>query len=133
MLGVELFEVCEQLGRDASARKVMVCDAEGEVLAHAGEAGTLDESAAEAIATLVADVIAGVSTGQFPPAEDLVARLPADRGHALSVCAAPIGTLAALLVIFDERTSIERVRQKMRRARSLLEKSLPTEKGPTAS
>jgi hypothetical protein len=111
----------------------MVCDAEGEVLAHAGEVGALDESAAEAIATLVADVIAGVSAGHFPPAEDLVARLPADHAHMLSVCAAPIGTLAALLVIFDDRTSIERVRTKMRRARSLLEKSLPTEKGPTAS
>jgi hypothetical protein len=133
MLGTELFEVCEQLVRDAGARKVMVCGADGEVLAHAGEPGTLDDAASEAVATLVADVIAGAQAGQFPPAEDLVARLPQERPATLQVCAAPIGTLAAVLVVFDDSTTIDRVRAKMRRARSLLEKSLPTEKGPTAS
>jgi hypothetical protein len=120
MLGHDLFEICEQLQRDAGARKVMVCSTEGHVLSHAGEAGALDDASGEAIAQLVVDVIHGAQAGQFPPAEDLVAKLPLE----LTVCAAPIGTQAAVVVIFDDSTSLERVRTKMRRARSQIEKSL---------
>jgi predicted regulator of Ras-like GTPase activity (Roadblock/LC7/MglB family) len=129
MLGAELFEICESLHHDAGARKVMVFDADGAVLAHAGEPGVLDEAAGDALATLVGDVIAGAAAGQFPPAEDLVAVLP----MALQVCAAPVGTQAALVVVFEKSASLDRVRAKMRRARTMLEKSLPTESGPTAS
>ncbi len=130
MLGTELFEICEQLRRDAGGRKVMVVSAEGDVLAHAGDPGALDEAAGDSLATLLGDVIAGAAAGQFPPSEDLVATLPQGGWQ---VCAAPIGTQAAMAVIFDGTTSLDRVRTKMRRARAVLEKSLPTESGPTAS
>ena len=129
MLGTELFEICEQLQRDAGGRKVMVFDADGAVLAHAGDPGALDEAAGDSLATLIGDVITGAQAGQFPPAEDMVAVLP----MGLHVCAAPVGTQAVLVVVFDKSASLDRVRAKMRRARAMLEKSLPTESGPTAS
>src|SRR5579871_346737 len=129
MLDAELHEVCEQLARDAGARKVMVCSSDGEILAHAGESGSLDEASSDSLATLVGDVIAGAAQGQFPPTEDLAATLP----MGVQVCAAPIGTQAALIVIFDRGVSLDRVRVKMRRTRALIEKGLPSEKGPTAS
>jgi hypothetical protein len=122
-MGTELFEVCEQLRRDAGGRKVMVCSADGEVLVHAGEAGALDEDTGDAVASVVADVIAAAAGGQ--PTDDVAATLP--RG--LAVCAAPLGARAALVVLFDAAGSLERVRVKMRRARELLVKMLPSENG----
>jgi hypothetical protein len=117
----DLPEVCDKLNRDAGARKVMLCAADGEVLAHAGVTGALDEHAADAIAQLVADVVQqSAALGQIPGADDVVVTL---RGT-LQACAAPAGPRAALVVLFDGSTSLERVRQKMRRARSVLEKSL---------
>jgi hypothetical protein len=117
-----LYEVCEKLLRDAGSRKVMVCSAEGDVLAHAGSTGALDEATGEAIASLVGDVINGAQAGQFPPTEDVVATLQSS----MTVCAAPIGTRAALVVLFDNTIGLERVRTKMRRARDVLMKTLPT-------
>jgi hypothetical protein len=43
----DLAEICQQLVRDSGGRKVLLCSAEGEVLAHAGvegSSGTLDEA-----------------------------------------------------------------------------------------
>ena len=117
-----LYEVCEKLLRDAGGRKVMVCSSEGDVLAHAGSTGALDDATGEAVASLVGDVINGAQAGQFPPTDDVVATLQ----NSLTVCAAPIGTRAALVVLFDNATSLDRVRTKMRRARDVLMKTLPT-------
>lgn len=126
----ELPDVCDKLQRDAGARKVMVCSADGEVLGHAGVTGVLDDGVSEAIAQLVADVIQQAATlGQVPGTDDIVVTL---RGT-LQACAAAAGPRAALVVIFDGSTSLDRVRQKMRRARTVLEKSLEQpkkEKGP---
>jgi hypothetical protein len=117
----DLPEVCDKLQRDAGARKVMLCAGDGEVLAHAGVTGALDEAVSEAIAQLIADVIQqSAQTGQIPGADDIVVTL---RGT-LQACAAPAGPRAALVVIFDGSTSLDRVRTKMRRARTVLEKSL---------
>jgi hypothetical protein len=127
MIGTELFEICEQLARDAGGRKVMVCGSDGDVLAHAGEAGLLDEATADALAGLVGDVIDGAAAA---PSQELVIALPS-RG--LQACGAAVGTRAALLVVFDATTQVERVRAKVRRARELLGKSLPDESGPAAS
>jgi hypothetical protein len=112
----ELDDVCEKLLRDAGARKVMVCTAEGEMLAHAGALGSLDDPTSDAVATLVAEVMAGSTQS-----EGLV------RMGALSASVATVSGNAALVVLFEEAASAERVRQKMRRARDLLEKSLPGE------
>jgi hypothetical protein len=117
----DLPEVCDKLVRDSGARKVMLCAADGEILAHAGVTGALDDSAADAIAQLVADVIQqSAQVGQIHGADDVVVTL---RGT-LQACAAPAGPRAALVVLFDGSTSLERVRQKMRRARTTLEKTL---------
>jgi hypothetical protein len=120
-MATELFEICEQLRRDAGGKKVLVCGSDGEVLVHAGEAGMLDEDMAEAMAGVVADVLAAAAGGQ--PTEDVAATLP----RAVSVCVAPLGSRAALVLLFDGATSLDRVRVKMRRAREVLLKILPNE------
>jgi predicted regulator of Ras-like GTPase activity (Roadblock/LC7/MglB family) len=111
---MSLFDACEKLRRDAGGRKVMVCGADGEVLAHAGPGGALDEPTAEQIASLVADVLHAAASRAAT--EDLTATL----GGGLGACATAVGTRAALVVLFDASTSLERVRTKMKRARDLL-------------
>jgi predicted regulator of Ras-like GTPase activity (Roadblock/LC7/MglB family) len=122
VMSSDLSEVCDKLQRDAGCKKVMVCGAEGDVMAHAGTTGLLDDATADAIAALVADVIHGAARPQSPPVEDIVVTLQST----LQACAAPLGAQAALVVLFDGATSLDRVRTKMRRARSVLEKSLQT-------
>jgi hypothetical protein len=128
---LDLTEVCQQLARDSGGKKVMLVSAEGEVLAHAGSTGALDEATGEALAQLIADVVEGASSGQRVPAtKDLVASLPAGLPGGLSACATAIGERAALVVIFDGKvTTLDRVRLKIRRAREVLGKSLPVEPG----
>jgi hypothetical protein len=120
-MGSELYEICEQLRRDAGGKKVMVCNSDGEVLVHAGEAGALDDDTGEAVAGVVADVIAAAAGGQ--PTDDVAATLP----KSLAVCVAPLGPRAALVMLYDSGASLERVRVKMRRARDVLLKILPAE------
>jgi hypothetical protein len=115
----ELFDAAEKLLKEAGARKVLVVAADGEVLAHAGGLGQLDDAAADALAQLVADVMQ--PTGNQPP-EDLVSPLPGP----LTACGTSVGNKAALLVLFDDTAPLDRVKAKMRRARDLLVKSLPT-------
>lgn len=128
----DLADICQQLVRDSGGRKVLVCGAEGEILAHAGQegsTGTLDEATGEAVAQLIADVVEGATAGaRVPATKDLVASLPAGLPGGMSACATSIGAKAALVVIFDGRTTtLERVRLKVRRARDLIAKSLPIE------
>jgi hypothetical protein len=128
----DLTEICEQLVRDSGGRKVLLCSAEGEVLAHAaqeGSTGSLDEATGDALAQLIADVVEGAGEGgRVPATKDLVASLPAGLPGGLSACATAVGAKAALVVVFDSRTTtLERVRLKVRRARDVLSKSLPAE------
>lgn len=118
----ELFEICAQLVRDAGCKKVMVCDQEGEVLAHAGEPGMLGDEAGDRVAQLLADALAAAQATP-PTAEELQAALPSG----LSACATTLGNRAALVVVYDETTTLDRVRVKMRRARERLMKSLPSD------
>jgi hypothetical protein len=128
----DLIEICQQLVRDSGGRKVLVCSVEGEVLAHAGaegSSGLLDEATGEAVAQLVADVVEGAAQGaRVPATKDLVASLPGGLPGGLSACATAIAAKAALVVVFDGRTTtLDRVRLKVRRARDLIAKSLPIE------
>jgi hypothetical protein len=132
----ELFEICAQLQRDAGCRKVMVCSSEGDVLAHAGDRGILDEAASEALVGIVVDAMHPQPSDAAPRPElpgDLQATLP----NGMTACAAPLAghqnQLAALVVVFDQTTTLERVRIKMRRARERLVKSLPGVSDPTGS
>jgi hypothetical protein len=132
---VDLTDICQQLVRDSGGRKVLVCGVDGEVLAHAGQegsTGTLDEATGEALAQLIADVVEGAAAGaRVPATKDLVASLPGGLPGGLSACATSIASKAALVVIFDARTTtLDRVRLKVRRARDLIGKSLTLE--PTA-
>jgi predicted regulator of Ras-like GTPase activity (Roadblock/LC7/MglB family) len=120
----DLFEICAQLQRDSGCKKVMVCGQEGEVLAHAGERGILDEAAADALAAIVVDAMhpQPSDSAQRPTLSgDVQATLP----NRMTACAAPLADRAALVVVFDDATTLERVRIKMRRARERLVKSLP--------
>ncbi len=106
----------------------MLCSAEGEVLAHAGLTGALDDKVGDALAQLIADVVEGATSGRVPATKDLVASLPGGLPGGLSACATSIGAKAALVVLFDGRTTtLDRVRLKVRRARDLIAKSLPIE------
>jgi hypothetical protein len=127
MIVPDLTETCSQLLRDAQGKKVMLCSCEGEVLAHAGVVGALDEAMGEALAQLIADVVEGATSGRVPATKDLVASLPGALPGGLSACATAVGDKAALVVIFDAATTLERVRLKIRRAREVLVKSLPVE------
>ena len=128
----DLTEICQQLARDSGGKKVLVCGTDGEVLAHAGQegsTGTLDDATGEALAQLIADVVEGAAAGgRVPATKDLVASLPGGLPGGLSACATSIGARAALVVIFDGRTTtLDRVRLKVRRARDLIAKSLPVD------
>jgi hypothetical protein len=124
----DLAEICHQLSRDSGGRKVMLVGADGEVIAHAGATGTLDEETGDAIAQLLADVVDGVQEGRVPATKDLVASVPGGLPGGLSACATAVADKAFLVVVFDSRTTtLERVRLKVRRARDLLSKSLPTQ------
>lgn len=126
MSSSDLHEICDKLQRDAGSRKVMVCNVEGEVLAHAGATGAIDDEAGDTIAALVGDVLQNASRPQTPPIEDVVVTLKST----LQACATPLGAQAALVVIFDGATSLDRVRTKMRRARVALEKLIPAAGAP---
>jgi hypothetical protein len=120
----ELFDICAQLQRDSGCKKVMVCGQEGEVLAHAGERGVLDDAAADALASIVVDAMHPQPPGPAPRPElpgDVQVTLP----NGMTACAAPLADKAALVVVFDAATTLDRVRIKMRRARDRLVKSLP--------
>ncbi len=126
----DLNEICQQLVRDSGGKKVMLCSVEGEILAHAtqeGTVGSIDDATGEALAQLIADVVAGVTEGRVPATKDLVASLPGGLPGGLPACATAVGSKAALVVVFDRATTLERVRLKIRRARELLSKSLPVE------
>lgn len=128
----DLTDICQQLVRDSGGRKVLVCSTDGEILAHAGQegsTGTIDEPTGEAVAQLIADVVEGAAAGaRVPATKDLVASLPGGLPGGLSACATSIGAKAALVVVFDGRTTtLDRVRLKVRRARDLIAKSLPLE------
>ena len=125
----DLTELCQQLARDSGGKKVLLCSAEGEVLAHAGqEKGTLDEATGEALAQLIADVVEGATEGRVPATKDLVASVPGGLPGGLSACATAIGAKAALVVIYDGKSATaERVRLKVRRAREALGKLLAVE------
>jgi hypothetical protein len=127
----DLIDICNQLHDDAGGRKVMLLRADGEVLAHVGAVGALDEATGDALAQLLADVVAGAANGRLPATKDLVATLPGGLPGGLSACATAIGARAALVVVFDQATTLERVRIKIRRARELLLKSLPDEDAPS--
>ena len=67
------------------------------------------------------------------PHTALPGELQAELAKGLTACATSIADKAALVVIFDEATTLERVRIKMRRARDRLVKSLPGLGDPTGS
>jgi hypothetical protein len=124
----DLTEICQQLVRDSGGKKVMLVGGDGEVLAHAGATGALDEATGDALAQLIADVVDGATEGRVPATKDLVASLPGGLPGGLSACATSVGDKASLVVVFDGRaTTLERVRLKIRRARELLGKSLPSD------
>jgi len=130
----ELFEICAQLQRDAGCKKVMVCGHEGEILAHTGERGILDEAAAETLASIVVDVLNAASTPSGASGQaSLPGELQAPLRNGMTICATAVLDKAALVVVFDGTTTLERVHLKMRRARDRLVKSLPGLGDPTES
>jgi hypothetical protein len=124
----ELLQACEALKRDTGGRKVLICSAEGDVLVHLGEAGTLDEEATDVVAEALADAI--VKGGESrATSHELNVPLPSG----LAVYATSLGPRAALGVLYDAATNTERIERQIRHARALLLKCLPSESGPSES
>jgi predicted regulator of Ras-like GTPase activity (Roadblock/LC7/MglB family) len=115
----ELPELCEALQRACNARGVLVLDGEGEILGHSGALGQLPDKALDAIADLVADVVAGAARRELSDGDDLVAEI-----DALQACAAALGPRAVLVVVFDQASTIGLVRLRMKRAKELILRSL---------
>lgn len=113
-----LDEQCERLQRDANALGVMVSNEDG-LLGHSGLLGRLPDSILDAAADLIANVLAASNRSEIQDGDDLVAQV-----DPLSACAAPLGPKAALVVIFDEHSSLALVRLRMKRARDSLLRSL---------
>ena len=113
-------ELCHRLHRETSARAVLVCGPEGEILGHAGAAGTLDDDALDAVGDATVAVLrAGETPAAAPEFEDHVSR-----AGAAQLCAAPLGNRAVLVVLFEDESSLTLVRLRMRRARDLILRSL---------
>ena len=110
----ELADACAKLWRDSGGLKILLCAFDGGVLAHAGPAGVIDDPVMETVAGLVADLGAQVASSSVAT-EDVSVSL-----GALGACATSVGGRAALVVLYDATTSLERVRTKMRRARDVL-------------
>src|ERR1700743_3103869 len=96
-----LTETCQQLVRDSGGKKVMLIGIDGEVLAHAGGAGALDDATGDALAQLVADVVEGAAEGRVPATKDLGASLPGGPPGGLSACATAVGDKGGLGGLFD--------------------------------
>jgi hypothetical protein len=92
----------------------MVCTLDGSVVAHAGDRQLLFGTVAAELAELAADVL--IETQQ---ASHLAIPVEDRYGHVgkLQVCAAPLGHLALLLVLFPEDADVSQVRVRVRRAR----------------
>jgi hypothetical protein len=110
----DLADACSKLWRDSGGLKILLCSFDGVVLSHAGPAGLIDDSVMETVAGLVADLGAQL-TSQTVATEDVSVSL-----GDLGACATAVGGRAALVVLYDDTTSLERVRTKMRRARDVL-------------
>lgn len=100
---------------------MLLCRADdGEVLSHAGAAGSLDDNAGEALAGLVADLALSLAAAPGSAVEEATLKLGEERGAA----GALVGTHAVLVVLYttagDGSTSPERVKTKIRRAAELL-------------
>jgi predicted regulator of Ras-like GTPase activity (Roadblock/LC7/MglB family) len=115
----DLPDLCERLRRDANARGVLVLDEAGEILGHSGAVGRLPEKALDAIADLVADVTASAAKNELADGDDLVAEI-----DDLQACAAPLGTRAILVVVFDDSSTLALVRLRMKRARDPILRTL---------
>lgn len=131
--GLSLAEACEKLLADTGGRRVLVfgpasADGEIETLAHATAGrGGIDDAVGDQLASLVADVLQGAAQRQA--ADDIAATL----GGGLGACATAVGARAALVVLFDEGTSLERVRAKVKRARDLLLRLVEAPHAPAQS
>lgn len=92
----------------------MVCTLDGSIVAHAGESHILSGALAAELTELAADVL--IETQQ---ASHLAIPVEDRFGHVgkLQVCAAPLGHLAVLLVLFPESGDVSQVRVRVRRAR----------------
>lgn len=120
--GNTLYEQCNLLLRDSSARGVLVTSDDGGILGHAGAIAALPEATIDTVADLIADCVAARSRGELREGDDLVTT-----GKELSACVAPLGKSAALAVIFDARSTVAQVRQRMRVACALILQSLSDE------
>ena len=115
----EVSELCARLQRDAGARAVLVVGGEGELLGHSGTAGSLGDAVLDAVGDLTVDLLSRRRAPESGDADDLVAEV-----GAVHICGAAIGGKATLLVVFDSASRLELVRQRMKRARELILRTL---------
>jgi hypothetical protein len=119
----ELGFACERLLTDAGSRKVLVCAVDGQVLAHAGGPGALDERTLDGVAELLGGILDGLPEVS---GDQLVALEGGTKAFATL-----LENRAVLLVLFSTATTLERVRAKVRRLGPEILSHLPSERGST--
>jgi hypothetical protein len=125
-----LYALCDRLMRSTSATKVLVCNIDGSVVAHAGALEVLKGPLVNELADLAAEML--IETEQAShlaiPVEDRFAN-----AGRMQVCAAPLGHRALLLVLFPEHVDVSQVRVRVRRARSQMLRALNNQHPPVSS
>lgn len=117
----------EPLARATMARKVLLCDPDGGILAHVGPSGLFTSQVSTALARLIADLLVeaqlrGDALLLDPDSSDASEDPEAHFTQVgrLRVCATPLSNRALLLVLFDDSVEAGLVRVRVRRARRLL-------------
>jgi hypothetical protein len=122
--------LCDRLMRSTSATKILVCNIDGSIMAHAGASAVLQGPLTSELADLAAEML--IETEQAShlaiPVEDRYAT-----AGRMQVCAAPLGHRALLLVLFPEHVDVSQVRVRVRRARSQMLRVLNNHPQPVSS
>ena len=106
--------LADRLMRSTGACKVLVCSLDGAVIAHAGSTNVLLGTLVNELADLAADMLIEIEQASH------LAILVEDRfakAGALQVCAAPLGHMGLLLVLFPDTVDPNEVRVRVRRTR----------------
>ncbi|MBT8496027.1 MAG: roadblock/LC7 domain-containing protein [Deltaproteobacteria bacterium] len=112
----QIQDICEQLGRDANARAVLVIDKNGQAMAQAGDVDELDVTSLSSLTAGNVAATGGIASlleekefaGQF------------HEGERTNVHISIVSQRVILLVLFDERSSLGLVRLRVRKASQAL-------------
>lgn len=122
--------LADRLMRSTGACKVLVCSLDGAVIAHAGSTNVLLGTLVNELADLAADMLIEIEQASH------LAILVEDRfakAGALQVCAAPLGHMGLLMVLFPDTVDPNEIRVRVRRTRHQMMRILGNQTPSTSS